>query len=236
MCRITGYVGDSAEDLQNLFKVFSEGSECDPWLKKAGINHTSHKDGWGFAILDEKGLSHYRSALPVYEDTNKLPHPTGRFYALLHSRLGSDQSLNGHVCAHPFSGSTDEAFLFFAHNGGVDCGTLPKRMVDSEWAFKQILEAGGVARVLPLLKEKTWPNSALNLLILNIPRDPAKSPAIQYLNYFKEPKNEGRIGYYQMYTASLPGGKAVFSSTMADLGVKGASNVQKAAFGKLLDL
>ena len=93
-------------------------------------------------------------------------------------------------------------------------------MVDSEWAFAQILKAGGVEQALPMLKERTKQGAALNLLILTLFRDPAKPPAIHYLNYFKTDL-EGRIAYYQMYCGDMTAGKAVFSSTIADLPIKG---------------
>jgi len=235
MCRMVGYVGTSEDDLQNLFAAFSQGSASDPHLQKAGINSSCHKHGWGYALLDANGLRHYRTSKPVYEDKSGLPRLSGKIYAILHSRLASDESLCGHIFAHPFSGSTSEAVFFFAHNGGVGPENLPKRMVDSEWAFGEILKAGAVEPVLPLLKEKTKPNAALNLLILTIPREEGKGPVLQYLNYFKS-ENEGRIGYYQMFTGDMPGGKALVSSTIADLPVKGFSNVKKAVFDKLLVL
>jgi predicted glutamine amidotransferase len=235
MCRIVGYVGKSEEDLRHLFEAFSQASACDPYLKKAGINFDCHKDGWGFVILDSKGLHHYRTARAVFEDKDALPRVSGNIYAILHSRLGSDQTLNGHICAHPFSGFTDDAILFFAHNGGVEADHLPYRMVDSEWAFGQLIKAGSPEKALPLLREKTKQNAALNLLILSIPRDEKKSPTLQYLNYFKT-EQEGRIGYYQMYSGDMTAGKAVFSSTIADLPVNGRANVQKVPFDKLLAL
>jgi len=230
-----GYVGTSAEDLQNLYTGFSEGSACDPYLKRAGYNFTCHKDGWGYVILDANGLHHYRSSRAVYDDQVLLPRLSGTIYAILHSRLGSDQTLNGHICAHPFAGSTDDAVLFLAHNGGVDCDNLPKRMVDSEWAFSQILKAGGVDQALPMLKERTKTGAALNLLVLTLSRDPAKPPALQYLNFYKT-EQEGRIAYYQMYSGDMTAGKAVFSSTIADLSVKGLGNIKKAVVDRLLVL
>ncbi len=235
MCRIIGYVGKSEADLQNLYAAFGQGSACDPYLKKAGYNFTCHKDGWGYVLLDDNGLHHYRSSRAVYDDKVALPRLTGTIYAILHSRLGSDQTLNGHICAHPFSGSTDEGVLFFAHNGGVDCENLPKRMVDSEWAFAQILKAGSVEKALPMLKERTKQGAALNLLILTLYRDNTKPPAIHYLNYYKS-EDEGRIAYYQMYTGDMTAGKAVFSSTIADLPVKGLGSIKKAVVDKLLVL
>jgi len=85
------------------------------------------------------------------------------------------------------------------------------------------------------LRERTKTGAALNLLILSLYRDNAKPPAIHYLNYFKT-EAEGRMAYYQMYSGDMPGGKAVFSSTIADLPVKGLGNVKKAMFDKLLIL
>lgn len=233
MCRIVGYVGSSAEDLQNLYEAFCQGSACDPYLKKAGYNHTCHKDGWGYVLLDGNGLHHYRSARPVFEDKVAWPRLRGKIYAILHSRLGSDQTLNGHICAHPFAGFTDAAALYLAHNGGVECENLPKRMVDSEWAFAQIIKAGSLEKALPFLREKTRQGAALNLLQLSIFRDEKKAPALQYLNYYKTDL-EGRIAYYQMYCGDLPGGHAVFSSTIADLPVKGLANIKKTPFDQLL--
>lgn len=235
MCRVVGYVGNSEEDLRHLFAGFSQGSACDPWLNKAGIDSTCHKHGWGYAILDANGLHHYRTRLPVYEDKNGLPRLSGKIYAILHSRLASDPSLDGHIFAHPFAGSTSEAVFFFAHNGGVDPGNLPQRMVDSEWAFQKILEAGAVEPALPLLREKTKPNAALNLIILTLPRNPAKQPALQYLNFHKA-ENDGRRGYYQMYCGDMPGGKAVVSSTIAELPAKNLANITKTAFDQLQTL
>jgi predicted glutamine amidotransferase len=235
MCRIVGYVGSSEEELQKLYTAFRQGSSCDPYLQKAGINFSSHKDGWGYVLFDSRGLHHYRTSRAVYEDDTVLPRLTGPIYAILHSRLGSDQTLNGHICAHPFAGATDNAVLFFAHNGGVNCDNLPAGMVDSEWAFGQILKSGSVEKALPLLMDRTKQNAALNLLILTVPRDKTKAPSLQYLNYYKT-DNEGRVAYYQMYCADLPAGRTVVSSTIKDLPIKGLSNVQPSVTGKLLTL
>jgi glutamine amidotransferase len=229
---MVGYAGSSQEDLQNLYTAFRQGSACDPYLKKAGYNHTSHKDGWGYVLLDSNGLHHYRTSRAVYEDETALPQLKGSFYAILHSRLGSDQSLQGHIYAHPYVAATDEAVLFFAHNGGVDCENLPRWMVDSEWALAQIIKAGGLEKALPMLKESTKPGSALNLLVLTIFRDNTKPPVLHYLNYYKSDA-EGRIAYYQMYCGDMTAGRAIVSSTMNDLHIKGFSNVKKAPFEKL---
>jgi len=235
MCRIVGYVGESEEDLQQLFGAFRKGSSCDPFLQRAGIPFECHKDGWGYAMIDSTGVHHYRTARAVYQDDAGLPRLQGKIFAILHSRLGSDQTLNGHICAHPFAGATDDAVLFFAHNGGVDFKDLPARMVDSEWAFRQILKAGSVEGALPKLMEQTKDGSALNLLILSLPRDNKKSPALHYLNYYKT-KEEGRVAYYQMYSGDMPGGRAVFSSTLKDLAIPGLANVETAVTGSLLSL
>jgi glutamine amidotransferase len=232
---MVGYVGKSDEDVQNLYSAFREGSSCDPYLKKAGYNHSCHKDGWGYVLLDDNGLHHYQTSQAVFKDETQLPRLKGNIYAILHSRLGSDQSLNGHICAHPFAGSTDEAVLYLAHNGGVNCDNLPNRMVDSEWAFAQILKAGSLEKTLPMLRERTKTGAALNLLVLTIPRDNARPPALEFLNYFKT-EDEGRITYYQMFSGDMPGGKAVFSSTMSDLPIKGRTNVKKTPFDQLVNL
>jgi hypothetical protein len=120
-----------------------------------------------------------------------------------------------------------------AHNGALNAPLPPaSRLIDSEWALAVIAKAGGIVTALPELKEKTKPNSALNLLVLAIPRDEKTPPAIHCLNYYRTVK-AGKVAYYKMYTADLAGGKVVLSSTFKDLGIKGLTNIKPAPFGRL---
>ena len=109
------------------------------------------------------------------------------------------------------------------------------QMVDSEWALSVIAKAGGLENALPELKKRTRPNSALNLLLLTIPRDGRMTPAIHCLNYFKTAQPE-RADYYRMYTGDFAGGKVVLSSTFKDLGIGGLTNIEPAPFDQLFCL
>ena len=169
-----------------------------PTRKRRATITPATRTGGDMFCFDANGLHHYRASRAVYEDKALRCRPlSGTIYAILHSRLGSDQTLNGQICAHPFAGFTDEGVLFLAHNGGVDCENLPHRMVDSEWAFAQILKAGGVEQALPMLKEKTKQGAALNLLCSHHLPGHSQAAALEYLNYYKT-SEEGRIAYYQM--------------------------------------
>jgi hypothetical protein len=167
----------------------------------------------------------------------ELPPVKGKkVYAIFHSRLASDPTLDSPICSHPFIAATDKEVLLLAHNGGV---AVPEpsaaRIVDSEWALAQIVKAGGIELALPELKERTKPGSALNLLIMSIPRDEKIPPAIYGLNFYKADK-PNQTEYYKMYLADFAGGKVLMSSTFKDLKIEGMTNIQPAPFGALLGI
>ena len=232
------FVGSGDADLAGIFRVFREGSKCDPYVSAAlGQEYTCHPHGWGFALYDGGHLHHFRSSRPVWEEEIQLPPISGRqVYGILHSRLASNPALDSPVCSHPFIAATDREVLLLAHNGGVNPDTSsPEGIVDTEWALGVVAKAGGLEEALPLLKERTKPNSALNLIVLAIPRDQSRRPALQCLNFFKT-EQEGRKAYYTMYTAEVNGGRIFFSSTFKGLGIKGLSNIQVAPFEQLFSL
>lgn len=232
------FVGDASADLSRLFSAFREGSQCDPYVSAAlGQEFTCHPHGWGLALYDGCGLHYFRSSLPVWQEDVPLPPVRGkRVYAVFHSRLASNPALNSTVCSHPFMASTDKEVLLLAHNGTVEMDQpAPGGVVDSEWALAVIVKAGGIPKALPQLKERTRPNSALNLIVLAIPRNGQVSPSIHCLNFYKT-KEPGRVAYYTMYTADFGGGKVFVSATFKDLGIKGLTHIQPAPFGRLFRL
>jgi predicted glutamine amidotransferase len=236
MCRIIAYVGPGSNDLQKLFDAFRAGSQSDPYVRTIWNDKTGHPNGWGYAFYDSKSLRHYRSALPVWDDTFALPPATGQtVQAIWHSRLASDPSLDLPICSHPFIAAANDDIVLFAHNGGVNVPdpTMGKLVVDSEWALAEIVRRGGLEQALEELKNQTKPNSALNLVVMTIPRDKTVAPKVQGLNYYKSDKPE-RIAYYQMYTANFAGGQAFFSSTFKE--TAGLTNVQLAPFGEIINL
>jgi hypothetical protein len=230
------YVGCEAEALPVIFRAFKEGSQCDPYVKDAlGPAYTCHPHGWGLALYDGAGLHHVRSSQPVWEENFAFPALKGnRIYALFHSRLASNPKLSSPICSHPFMVSTEKEILLLAHNGVVEVDEPPTpRVVDSEWALGEIARAGGIAQALPKLKERTKPKSALNLMIMAIPRDETAPAAIHCLNFFKS-EEPGRVQYYKMRTADFGGGRVFFSSTFS--GMEGLGNVETAPFGEVFVL
>lgn len=232
------FVGSGSIDLRSIFAAFREGSKCDPYVKAGlGPEYTCHPHGWGLALYDGIDFHHVRSSLPVWEANPALPPMKGRVvYAIFHSRLASNPTLNSPVCSHPFIAYTNKDVLLLAHNGGVAVeDPSAAQMVDSEWALSAIAKAGGLENALPELKKRTRPNSALNLLLLTIPRDGRMTPTIHCLNYFKTAQPE-RADYYRMYTGDFAGGKVVLSSTFKDLGIGGLTNVEPVPFDQLFCL
>jgi predicted glutamine amidotransferase len=235
MCRMLAFVGDASSDLAGLFAAFRQGSEHDPYVKLALGNYTCHPHGWGYALYDGTNLHHFRSSAAVWEDKVELPRMKGkRVYAIFHSRLASDETLNTPICSHPFITSTNEEVLLLAHNGGVKVeDDSTGRVVDSEWALSQIAKAGCIDEALQRLRGLT--KSALNLVLLRIPREGNQLPSIHCLNYYKSQQPE-KIAYYRMYTADFAGGKIFLSSTFKDLNIQGLQNVQPAPFDQLFSL
>lgn len=237
MCRIIAYVGPGSKDLQTLFDAFRDGSQCDPYVGPiCGNKYTGHPNGWGYAFYDSTSLRHYRSAMPVWEDAFALPPAAGKtVQAVWHSRLASDPSLDLSICSHPFLVAANNEVMLLAHNGGVNVGdpSVGKLVVDSEWALAEIARSGGLVNALPKLKEHTKPNSALNLVVMTIPRDKTVTPKVECLNFYKS-EDPARIAYYQMYTANFAGGQVFISSTFKE--TRGLKDLQLAPFGEIIHL
>ena len=229
------FVGDGSADLTALFAAFQEGSQCDPYVEAALGKYTCHPHGWGYVMYDGVDLHHFRSSAPVWKEKVELPRMKGKtVYAILHSRLASDETLNAPICSHPFVTATNQEVLFLAHNGGVRIeDDSVGRIVDSEWALSLIAKADCRNKALERLKKLT--HSALNLLLFTIPRGGKQTPSIHCLNFFKSDKPE-RIPYYRMYTADFAGGRVFLSSTFKDLSIAGLQNIQPAPFDQWFSL
>jgi predicted glutamine amidotransferase len=235
MCRMIAFVGDGSTDLSGLFAAFRQGSQHDPYVKPALGDYTCHPHGWGYALYDGTNLQHFRSSAAVWKERVELPRTKGKHLcAMFHARLASDEALNTPICSHPFITSTNEEVLILAHNGGVKVEDASAgRVVDSEWALSVIARTGCIDEALQRLRRLT--KSALNLLLLRIPRDGNQLPSIHCLNYYKSAKPE-KVAYYRMYTADFAGGKVFMSSTFKDLTIEGVQNIQPAPFGQLFSL
>ncbi len=149
-----------------------------------------------------------------------MPALDGKIYAIFHARQTSNKKLVDSIFSHPFFAATDSELLFLAHNGALKF-SYPNK-VSSEFALQELVKQGSLEKALPLLKEKT--KTALNLLILQISRS-NREATLSYFNYYlSTAKNGGE--YYDLYTANLYGGTAVFSSTLKYNGIDGARKVE----------
>jgi hypothetical protein len=235
-----GYDGSSESDVHELHAALRVACADDPSLSAVAPNCSAHCHGWGYVIHADNGLFHYRTARSIYTDDIVLPKLEGRIRAIFHGRYASNLELMGHIFSHPFVAADDKQTVYFAHNGGVSAPGLPERKVDSEWALDQVIAHGGLEPALPMLKEHT--KSALNLLVLTVGREKSTqaggTPArLDYFHYFK-PKEPGKVEYYRMFTGTMPGGRALVSSTLTlpAAKLKSLTNIQPAVFDKLTEV
>jgi hypothetical protein len=230
-----GYCGNLESDVYALYGGLKRACANDPTLKAVAEGCSQHCHGWGYVIHADNGLFHYRTARSIYEDDIVLPKLEGQIRAIFHGRFASDPNLAGHIFSHPFMAATHREVIFLAHNGGVAPEHPLERVVDSEWLVEEIARNGGIAPVLPKLKEHT--KSALNLLLLTIGRAKGTPSSLQYFHFFKS-KEADKAAYYKMFVGSMPGGHALMSSTFTLDGAKvgDLKDIQPAAFDKLVTL
>jgi glutamine amidotransferase len=230
-----GYSGNSESDVRELHAALQRACAEDPTLSAVAPGCSAHCHGWGYVIHADNGLFHYRTARSIYDDPIALPRLEGHIRAIFHGRYASKPELAGPIFSHPFAATDDRQTIYFAHNGGVDVPGLPERKVDSEWALEQIMARGGIEPALPTLKEHT--KSALNLLIMTVSRDLGTPSRLNYFHYFK-PKEPEKVKYYRVFEGTMPGGRALVSSTLTlpEAGLANLKNVRPAIFEQLMDL
>ena len=234
-CRMFGYCGKSEADVHALFSGLKRACANDPTLQSVAEGCSRHCHGWGYVIYADNGLFHYRTSHSIYEDQVVLPKLEGCIRAIFHGRYAGDPELAGHIFSHPFMAANNGEVIYFAHNGGVEPDRPLNRTVDSEWALEEITRAGGIAAALPKLKVHT--RSALNLLTLTISRAPHTPASLQYFHFFK-PTDPDKAAYYRMYLGTMPGGRAVVSSTLTleDANVTELKKIRPAEFDVLTAL
>lgn len=216
MCRMFGYTGAGREDLEMLFEALKVSAYNDDSSDKI----RQHPDGWGYVILSGNGLFHYRSRSPVYEDSFRVPDIVGKFLAIFHARKASKNSpVGSQVYSHPFSHYGGSRVVFLAHNGSLK-GQYPGK-VDSEVALEIVSSNDGdLAKAEYELKRRM--KSAINMLVLSFEKEKPLEATLKYLNFWN--RDEGEERFYQMYTAKMPNGNAVMSSTIAfRLGIDGTA-------------
>lgn len=216
MCRIVGYVGNSREDLEKLVDGLRWAAKNDTTSGKLVV----HGDGWGYAIHSDLGRFSYKTPSAIFEDKIALHKTRGKTYAIFHARKASPGYKAEKKSSHPFFGETKDSFVYFAHNGSLDEEALRRltgfngHAIDSELAFTYMLQTD-VSSAAAELEKYVKPNSALNLLVLEIKKDGGAEVHVK--NYYRRDGTKRDLTrYYEVYKRDMNGGKAVFSSTFND--------------------
>ena len=216
MCRIAGYVGDSREDLEKLVDGLRWAAKNDRTSGRLVV----HGDGWGYAVYSDLGRFSYKTPKAIFEDETGIHGTKGKTYAILHARKASPGYKAERRSSHPFFGETEGSFVYFAHNGTLDDEALRKLTgfdggaIDSELAFRYVLQKG-ISPAASELEKYVKPNSALNLLVLEIKKRGGAEVYVK--NYYRrDATKRDKTKYYQILKQDMDGGKAVFSSTFND--------------------
>ncbi|ASJ04656.1 class II glutamine amidotransferase [Thermococcus barossii] len=122
MCRIlfaTGY----GRDIIPLLDALVKASENDPYKEKRGRGK-QHRDGWGYVLLKNGNVRHYRSMKPVFEETDAIEFLRGELEGfvtlMVHARAAS-QGIKSLFNVQPFAFSSRHGFTFWLiHNGDLD--------------------------------------------------------------------------------------------------------------------
>ena len=126
MCRILFAVGEGKE-IRPLLMALVKSAEDDPYRERRN-GKRQHADGWGYVLLKDGSVRHYRSERPVFRDDNAVEsleaELEGFVLLMVHARAASqgDRSLYN---VQPFAFSTRRGFSFWLmHNGDLDKGAI----------------------------------------------------------------------------------------------------------------
>ncbi|AHF79476.1 class II glutamine amidotransferase [Thermococcus paralvinellae] len=122
MCRILFAVGEG-EKVKSLVDTLVKASENDPYKAKRKWGE-KHKDGWGYLLLVNNSVVHYKSEKPIFGDlgeVEKLKERLEEFVVLLaHTRAASQGEVRL-FNVHPYHFSTERGFEFWIfHNGDLN--------------------------------------------------------------------------------------------------------------------
>ncbi|WP_258084330.1 class II glutamine amidotransferase [Thermococcus thermotolerans] len=122
MCRILFATGEGRE-IVPLLDAIVKASENDPYKEKRGRGK-QHRDGWGYVLLKDGTVRHYRSMRPIFEDAEAVKalrdELTGFVTLMVHSRAAS-QGVKSLFNVQPFAFSSRHGFTFWLlHNGDLD--------------------------------------------------------------------------------------------------------------------
>ena len=121
MCRILFAVGEGKR-VKPLLDALLKSSEHDPY-KLARKKGSQHRDGWGYLLIKDNYIEHYRSENPIFEDKKKVKEVMEKLddfvIFLAHTRAASQGGKNL-FNVQPFAFSTKRGFMFWIiHNGDL---------------------------------------------------------------------------------------------------------------------
>ena len=121
------------------------------------------------------------------------------------------------IFEHPFIASNGNQVMYMAHNGVVDKQRLMenlgiKGLYNDTEAALEYLNKNGLNSISDL---EDYTKSSLNVIILNLDKK-RRSGTIYFKNFYHD---QSKSDYLDIYTAVLPHGKAVVSSTLTLYGI-----------------
>ncbi len=119
-------MGDG-ERIRPLVRALVGAAENDPYKEKRGKGR-QHKDGWGYTLLSDGKLEHYRSSSPIFRDESGvegLIEKLGGFSVLMAHARAASQGGRDLLNTQPFSFSSRRGFSFWLyHNGDINKARL----------------------------------------------------------------------------------------------------------------
>ncbi|WP_457742039.1 class II glutamine amidotransferase [Thermococcus sp.] len=121
MCRIL-FARGQGEKIQGLFEALVRSAENDPYRARRS-GKRQHRDGWGYVLLRDDSVYHYRSTRPIFNDPERfrlIKQLEGNVVLMAHARAASQGSVNI-LNTQPFQFSSCNGFSFwFMHNGDLN--------------------------------------------------------------------------------------------------------------------
>ena len=163
-----------------------------------------------------------------------MPEFNGKIYAIFHALNAHDKDLISPIFEHPFMVSNGNQVMYMAHNGVVDKQLIMENLRingiynDTEAAL-EYLNQNGLKSISDL---ENYTKSSLNVIILNLDKK-TRNGQIYFKNFYRD-KSKG--DYLDMYTAVLPHGKAVVSSTLTMYGIDRCTRVTAQSMSNLEEI
>ncbi|HDZ36067.1 MAG TPA: class II glutamine amidotransferase [Thermococcus sp.] len=122
MCRIL-FAAGNGERIRPLLDALVKSSENDPYKERRGKTRW-HRDGWGYVLLKDGSVKHYRSVRPIFKDSKAvdfLRNELEGFTVLMAHTRAASQGVKNLFNVQPFAFSTRRGFTFWLlHNGDLD--------------------------------------------------------------------------------------------------------------------